>query len=217
MMQCRRRISAELSIFSLHGLAVAAALLGSANPFLAPAAPPTSGDTLTAVDAELLADRPLAAWRFEDQAGTKQATAERFSQDGPESLPNDTGLAEPLSVGDLLAAATPLPAQVSGTVVFAEAGPRPPRHPAFAATNTAALFGSGRSFLTVPTDTARFDEFRFAGGDSITLEAWVNPFGIEDGQQVYLVGKGRTNRKGVRIARSMTLSQRSRGLRPAHK
>jgi len=141
-MQCRRRIGAELSICSLHGLAVAAALFGFLNPFLATAASPTSSETLAAADAELLADRPLAAWRFEEQVGAPQATAERFSQDGPESLPNDTGFAEPLSVGDLLAAATPLPAQVSGTVVFAEAGPRPPRHPAFAATNTAALFGS---------------------------------------------------------------------------
>lgn len=196
-MQCRRRIGAALSIFSLHGLAVAAALLGSVNPFLAATASPTSGETLAAADAELLADRPLAAWRFDEQATATQATAERFSQDGQATLPNDTGLAEPLNVRNLVTAATPLPAQVSGTVAFAEAGPRPPRHPAFAATNAAALFGSGRSFLTIPTDTARFDEFRFEGGDSITLEAWVNPFGIEDGQQVYLVGKGRTNRKGV--------------------
>jgi hypothetical protein len=193
----RRRIGGEFFAFAMRGVAVAAAVFCFFNPFLATAAPPESSAPLAAADTELLADRPLAAWRFEEHAGATQANAERFSQDDPEALPNDTGLAEPLSVGDLLAAVTPLPTRVSGTVVFAEAGPRPPRHPAFAATNTAALFGSGRSFLTIPTDTAHFDEFRFGGGDSITLEAWVNPFGIEDGQQVYLIGKGRTNRKDV--------------------
>jgi hypothetical protein len=196
-MQHRRRSDAELSISLLHGLAVAAAVVSFFNPLLATAASPTSSETLAAADAELLADRPLAAWRFEEPAGAKQATAERFSQDDPAAIPNDTGVAERLKVADLLATATPLPARVSGTVVFAEAGPRPARHPAFAATNTAALFGNGRSFLTIRADEARFDEFRFEGGDSITLEAWVDAFGIDDGQQVYLIGKGRTNRKEV--------------------
>ena len=37
---------------------------------------------------------------------------------------------------------------------------------------------------------------RFAREGSITLEAWVSPTKIGDGQQVYLIGKGRTGNKG---------------------
>jgi len=119
-------------------------------------------------DEHVLADRPLAVWRFSESAGAKRATAERF-------------------------AAEPLLAEMSGTVVFGEAGPRPPRHPTLAKDNTAALFGAGRSFLKILGSAARVEEFQFTNGDSITLEAWVNPFELTDGQQVYIVGKGRTS------------------------
>ncbi|NDH95604.1 MAG: LamG domain-containing protein, partial [Planctomycetia bacterium] len=151
---------------------------------------------IAAADAEVLADRPLAVWRFAEPDGGKQAVAERFAHDGNRSLPNDSGQADQLPIADLLASAERLPADRDGTVVFAEPGPRPPRHPAFASDNAAALFGSGRGFLRVSAKTARFDEFQFTAGDSITLEAWVNPFGVADGQQVYIIGKGRTGRSG---------------------
>ena len=36
----------------------------------------------------------------------------------------------------------------------------------------------------------------FSQGDSLTLEAWVNANSLKDGQQVYIVGKGRTGNKG---------------------
>jgi hypothetical protein len=123
-------------------------------------------------DEDVLADRPLAVWRFEESAGAKRATAER-------------------------SAAEPLLADMSGTVVFGEAGPRPPRHPTLAKDNTAALFGPGRSILKVSGSAARFAEFQFTNGDSITLEAWVNPFELTEGQQVYIVGKGRTSNPKV--------------------
>jgi Concanavalin A-like lectin/glucanases superfamily len=48
----------------------------------------------------------------------------------------------------------------------------------------------------------RFDDpgeasaFDFTSGDAITLEAWINPTRISSGQQVYIVGKGRTGNKG---------------------
>ena len=82
-------------------------------------------------DEEVLADRPLAVWRFEEPAGAKRATAERFATE-------------------------PVLAEMSGTVVFGEAGPRPPRHPTLAKDNTAALFGAGRSFLKISGSAAGF-------------------------------------------------------------
>ena len=81
-------------------------------------------------------------------------------------------------------------------VVFGQAGPRPPRERGFAADNKAAMFGGGRGFLRV-TDPGADSPFDFVAGDSITLEAWVNPFELQDGQQVYVVGKGRTGNPGV--------------------
>ena len=81
--------------------------------------------------------------------------------------------------------------QAEGAVLFGEAGPRPPRARAFAADNQAALFGSGRGFIRV-ADPGEHSIYDFTNGDSITLEAWVNPFELSDGQQVYIVGKGRT-------------------------
>ena len=86
--------------------------------------------------------------------------------------------------------------KIDGTVVFGQAGPRPPRERGFAADNKAALFGSGRGFIRV-ADPGADSPFDFAAGDSITLEAWVNPFELQDGQQVYVVGKGRTGNPGV--------------------
>jgi len=128
--------------------------------------------TAPAADEDVLVDRPLAVWRFSESAGATRATAERF-------------------------AAEPLLADMSGTVVFGEAGPRPPRHPTLAKDNTAALFGAGRSFLKISGSASRFEEFQFTNGDSITLEAWVNPFELTEGQQVYIVGKGRTSNPKV--------------------
>ena len=87
--------------------------------------------------------------------------------------------------------------KIDGTgVVFGQAGPRPPRERGFAADNKAAMFGGGRGFLRV-TDPGADSPFDFVAGDSITLEAWVNPFELQDGQQVYVVGKGRTGNPGV--------------------
>jgi hypothetical protein len=128
--------------------------------------------TVPAADEEVLADRPLAVWRFEEHAGAERATAERST-------------------------AEPLLADMSGTVVFGEEGPRPPRHPTLAKDNTAALFGVGRSILKISGSAAGFAEFQFTNGDSITLESWVNPFELTEGQQVYIVGKGRTSNPKV--------------------
>jgi hypothetical protein len=171
---------------------------------LVAASPALAADAAAAIapgDAEVLADRPLAVWRFEQEAGVQQTVAHRFAADAAVDRPNDTGPNDtrplgPVDAGAMIAAAEKLPTVVSGGVVFGEAGPRPPRVTSFKGSNAAALFGGGASYLKVVSTTPRFDEFQFTAGDSITLEAWVNLFAIGESQQVYLIGKGRTGRKG---------------------
>ena len=166
------------------------ALVGGPQPLAADAA-----DRFARGDAEVLADRPLAVWRFEDEAGGRETVAERFAADAAIDRPNDTGPSGPTDPSLLAAEAERLPASVSGGVVLGEPGPRPPRVTAFSEHNAAALFGGSDSFLKVAAQAARFDEFQFTSGDSITLEAWVNLFAINEGQQVYVIGKGRTGSK----------------------
>ncbi len=89
----------------------------------------------------------------------------------------------------------PLRAALEGEVALQAKGPRPPIFPLFPPENDGISLG-GHGFLRVadPGDASPLD---FAQGDALTLEAWVNPSALEEGQQVYLVGKGRTNREGV--------------------
>lgn len=184
---------------SAHRSALARVLFAVAfSCALAPTPQPLAADaaaTFAPGDAEILADRPLAVWRFEDDAGGQTTVAERFAADAAIDRPNDTGPSGPTDPAALAAEAERLPASVSGGVVLGEPGPRPPRVTAFADGNAAALFGGGASHLKVVAKTARFDEFQFTAGDSITLEAWVNLFAIDEGQQVYVIGKGRTGQK----------------------
>lgn len=134
---------------------------------------------LSGADREVLLDRPVAFWRFEESAGAKQAGVEWV----PEARAADTD--EP--------SIETRTGEVVGTVAFGEAGPRPPRHPAHDATNLALALGGARGYVR-HADAA---ELRFGAGDELTLEAWVNPLELADGQQVYIVGKGRTGRPGA--------------------
>ncbi|HEY8666748.1 MAG TPA: DUF1549 domain-containing protein, partial [Tepidisphaeraceae bacterium] len=70
-------------------------------------------------------------------------------------------------------------------------GPRPPEFPDFDADNTAVkLDGNGAHFVFAdPGDNSPFD---FINGDAITLEAWVNVTEAREGENVYVIGKGRT-------------------------
>jgi len=116
------------------------------------------------------ADKPVAYWRMEDESGAAELGIQQLS-------------------------APWKPVQVAGSVKWQQAGPRQAKFPLFDAQNAAALFDEPASL--------RFDDpgagspFDFAAGDTITLEAWVNPTKIGDGQQIYVVGKGRTNNKGA--------------------
>ncbi|MFN3152538.1 DUF1553 domain-containing protein [Bremerella sp.] len=74
-------------------------------------------------------------------------------------------------------------------------GPRPPSFPDFAVNNTAVEFdGSGSRFVF--DDPGELSPFDFTNGDEITLEAWVNVRELREGENTYVIGKGRTNRAG---------------------
>jgi hypothetical protein len=95
---------------------------------------------------------------------------------------------------------TPLPesigtGRVQGKVELSVAGPRSPRYPLLDAGNTAVRFsGDGGSIrIADPGDHSPLD---FESGDSITIEAWVAPTKLNNGQQMYVVGKGRTKNAG---------------------
>jgi hypothetical protein len=121
------------------------------------------------------ADQPVAWWRFQQE---KDAAAESWAQ--------------PIA-GEKVAAKFD-PVKNIGKVTAADSGPRPPKFPLFTAGNTAAKF-DGKSSLRL-VDSGDNSPFDFQQGESITLEAWVSPSKISDGQQVYLIGKGRTGNAG---------------------
>lgn len=73
-------------------------------------------------------------------------------------------------------------------------GPRPPWHPRFLPGNRGGSF-DGKTYLRFQ-DPGKDSVFDFGLGDTITLEAWIRPSFIADNQQTYLIGKGRTGRKG---------------------
>ena len=84
-----------------------------------------------------------------------------------------------------------LVARARGSVEPGVTGPRQPLYPLFGATNHAVgLSGNDHLVITDPGDNSPLD---FTNGDAITLEAWVQLNRISNGQNLYLVGKGRTN------------------------
>lgn len=83
----------------------------------------------------------------------------------------------------------PTPISAIGNVQRDQAGPRPPEFPDFTDDNTAVRVDGGH--LSVP-DPGAASDFDFTNGDTITIEAWVNPVNLGDGQPRYIIGKGRT-------------------------
>ncbi len=74
-------------------------------------------------------------------------------------------------------------------------GPRPPEFPEFEANNTAVHFdGKGAHFSL--TDSGAGSPLDFTTGDAITLEAWVKVDGLRSGDNLYVIGKGRTGEAG---------------------
>jgi len=87
-----------------------------------------------------------------------------------------------------------LPADVAGPVKWLAAGPRSAQFPLFDAQNHAAEFKEPASLRYA--DPGADSPLDFARGETITLEAWVNPTKIGSGQQIYVIGKGRTGNPG---------------------
>lgn len=93
------------------------------------------------------------------------------------------------------ASVTPLAAKPEG-LVEAVAGPLSDSFPEFAGDNRAVRLGAKGAVIRI-TDPGENSRLDFQQGDSITLEAWVRCEKIGDGQQSYIIGKGRTQNSGV--------------------
>ena len=116
----------------------------------------------------MLEDKPVALWSMESKDGKTVENRVR-GQEG-------------------------LTAVVAGGGTLKQPGPRPSEFPLFDADNDAfAPQGGGRLKVADPGDDSPLD---FGVGDSLTLEAWVQPLALKEGQQVYILGKGRTKSGG---------------------
>ncbi|QDT07080.1 Planctomycete cytochrome C [Rubripirellula lacrimiformis] len=77
-----------------------------------------------------------------------------------------------------------------GQVQQDQVGPRPPEFPDMSPENMAVRVDAGAFFsVQDPGEDSRFD---FTNDDEITIESWVNPSDVRDGQPLYVIGKGRT-------------------------
>lgn len=125
----------------------------------------------------ILSDKPTIYWNFE------QRTKEGF----PSVRVSPKGSQDSLE---------PLMGFLRGNRVETLTGPRPSEFPLFKPDNQAANFKPGEGFLRV-VDPGEKSILDFTAGDSITLEAWVNLESIQSGRHYYVIGKGRTNRRGM--------------------
>jgi len=87
-------------------------------------------------------------------------------------------------------------ALIKGKLAGSAAGPRPSEFPLFDSKNQAISIKAGDGFLRV-VDPGEKSPLDFTAGDEITIEAWVNLNSTQSGRHYYVIGKGRTNRKGV--------------------
>lgn len=93
-------------------------------------------------------------------------------------------------------------------IVYTINGPTSPEYPDFKKENKARRFdGSSRFVLN---DQGEKSELDFTNGDTITLEAWVAPTTVRDGDNVYIIGKGRTGNSGF-AANNQNYALRLRG------
>ncbi len=116
---------------------------------------------------QVLADHPVGYWRFSETKSTLANHAPQF--------PELTG-------------------KPQGNVTSV-AGPRGEAFPDFSSDNQAAQFDGVGDYYRIadPGDESPLD---FGAGDSITLEAWVNPRQLTAGRYMYIVGKGRLFNSG---------------------
>ncbi|MGB7325761.1 MAG: DUF1553 domain-containing protein [Rubripirellula sp.] len=84
---------------------------------------------------------------------------------------------------------------IVGKVQTGRAGPRPPRYPDATADNRAFEFGGKGARIVVP-DSGESSQWDFTNGDVISIEAVLKVDDIAEGENNYVVGKGRTLEKG---------------------
>ncbi|MGN6544940.1 MAG: LamG-like jellyroll fold domain-containing protein, partial [Aureliella sp.] len=87
------------------------------------------------------------------------------------------------------------PLRAHGGVHRDAPGPRPPIYPDFDSTNTAIKLDGSGAHLSFE-DSGPESQFDFTSGDAITLEAWVQVDQLRGGDNVYVIGKGRTGSPG---------------------
>jgi len=81
--------------------------------------------------------------------------------------------------------------EVRGGVHRDMPGPRPPEFPDFEPNNTAVKF-DGKGSRYEFADPGAKSPFDFSNGDEVTLEAWIKVDNLHDGENLYIIGKGRT-------------------------
>jgi len=74
-------------------------------------------------------------------------------------------------------------------------GPRRPAYPGFAVSNRAVRLAGAGARIVVPDPGPR-SILDFTNGDAITIEAWLKPDEVRPGENVYIIGKGRTDPAG---------------------
>lgn len=74
-------------------------------------------------------------------------------------------------------------------------GPRPPEFPDLDPGNTAVKLDGNGSYFSF-ADPGPGSPFDFKNGDAVTLEAWVKVDNLRPGENVYVIGKGRTGAPG---------------------
>ena len=85
---------------------------------------------------------------------------------------------------------------VEGEVIFGVPGPTEKDFKSFQKANRAADFGAKGGNYILVEDPGAGSQFDFDNGDPITIEAWVNPGKVGKGQNIYIIGKGRTGNPG---------------------
>lgn len=89
-----------------------------------------------------------------------------------------------------------LRAKIHGNIQREQSGPTTSRFPLFGGAN-AAIWLDGQSGSLRYDDPGDDSAFDFGLKDEISLEAWVSPEQVPLGQQIYVVGKGRTGNEGT--------------------
>lgn len=146
-------------------------------PSLSVAEKPKQAKKAPATYSELiLSEKPAAYWSFDQRSQEGYAGVQTTAKKEDKKT-------------------EPVMALQSGKLAKAAAGPRPSEFPLFSPENQAAHFNPGAGFLRV-VDPGEKSFLDFTAGDAITLEAWVNLNSTQAGRHYYIIGKGRTGRKG---------------------